>query len=349
MKTKSLLLLSLVGLFFLSCSWIPVNAQEFIDQKNQELDLKLQLLDSKLDLLDSKIKLWESKPDELDIRLHEIDNQIKNLAFDPQELNSRFNKIDSLIREIEKFKVPPVILEPAIQGKIDSVIREIEKFYVPPIIPEPAIQDREFEYFEDYKSTIMIDPVRLFEGTFQLSYERLLTDRFSVSLSGLATYATEKGLTNYFLSNQEFSYFSTASNSYKEYHGESIAGGGIILQCRDYLLADFPSRRKPPLGLYAAPQLLYRRILITGETREFIDDEWVDKEIKQRLNIFSAGTLIGVRIPVMKVLFIDLFVGGSIRLSKYDKEAGFTKYKQWNNIDFSGVFPTAGIGIGILK
>jgi len=324
MKTKKALLLSVIGLLILSRSGIPVYAQEPIDQKTQQLDLKLQLLDSKLDLLDSKIKLWESKPEELDIRLHEIDNQIKNLAFNPQELNSMFNKIDSMIRELEKTELPPVI-------------------------PERYIQEKELEYYKDYRSAIMMDPVRLFEGTFQLSYERLITDKFSVSLSGLATYATEEGLTNYFFSNQTFNYFDAKTNSYMDYRGESIAGGGLILQCRDYLLADYPSRRRPPLGLYTAPQLLYRRILITGERMEYINDEWVEKEIKQRLNIFSAGAIIGARIPFMKVLFVDLFVGGDIRLSKYDKEAGFTKYKDWYNIDFSGVFPTAGIGIGILK
>jgi len=324
MKTKKVLLISVMVLFMMLHSGISVYAQESIDQRTQQLDLKLQLLDSKLDLLDSKIKLWESKPDELDIRLHELDDRIRTLAFDPQELNSKFNKIDSMIREMEKTELPPVI-------------------------PERYIQERELEYHKDYRSAIMMDPVRLFEGTFQLSYERLITDKLSVGLSGLATYATERGLTNYFFTNQELSYYSLASDSYVDYQGESIAGGGVILQCRDYLLADYPSRKKPPSGLYAAPQLLYRRILITGESMEYVDEEWVEKEIKQRLNVFSAGAVIGARIPFMKVLFVDLFVGGNIRLSKYDKEAGFTKYKDWYNIDFSGVFPTAGVGIGILK
>jgi len=256
--------------------------------------------------------------------LDELDDRIRDLAFDPQELNSKFNKIDSMMREMEKTKLSP-------------------------IIPERDIQERELEYHKDYRSAIMMDPVRLFEGTFQLSYERLITDKLSVGLSGLATYATEEGMTNYFFANQEFLYFNVASDSYVDYKGESIAGGGIILQCRDYLLADYPSRRRPPSGLYAAPQLLYRRILITGESMEYIDEEWVKKEIKQRLNVFAAGAVIGARIPFMKVLFVDLFVGGNIRLSKYDKEAGFTKYKDWYNIDFSGVFPTAGVGVGILK
>jgi len=38
-----------------------------------------------------------------------------------------------------------------------------------------------------------------------------------------------------------------------------------------------------------------------------------------------------------------------LRLSKYFRESHFTKYKKWNNIDYSGVLPTAGISIGILK
>ncbi|KPK86684.1 MAG: hypothetical protein AMS27_04405 [Bacteroides sp. SM23_62_1] len=324
MKTKNVLSPGILGLLILLCPGVPVGAQELIDQKTEQLDLKLQLLDSKLDLLDSKIKLWESKPEELDVRLHEIDNQIKNLTFNPNELNSKFIKIETMLNELEKARIPPVI-------------------------PEPKIQEQDLDFHIEYKSAIMMDPVRLFEGTFQLSYERLLTSRFSVSLSGLATYATEKGMTNYFFSRQELAYFDKANDAYIDYQGESIAGGGIILQCRDYLLADYASRRKPPTGLYAAPQLLYRRILITGERMEYIDEEWVEKEIKQRLNVFSAGTLIGARIPFMKVLFVDVFVGGNIRLSKYDKEAGFTKYKNWYNIDFSGVFPTAGVGIGILK
>ncbi len=326
MKTKNVLLIGIMCFFMMFHSGISIYAQEPIDHRTQQLDLKLQLLDSKLDLLDSKIKLWESKPEELDIRLDELDERIRTLAFNPQELNSKFNKIDSMIRELEKTELPPVI-------------------------PERYIQERELEYHKDYRSAIMMDPVRLFEGTFQLSYERLITDKLSVGLSGLATYATEEGLTNYFFSNQTFNYFDAMSDSYIDYKGESIAGGGIILQCRDYLLADYSPRKKPPAGLYAAPQLLYRRILITGEHMEFVEEEeeWVEKEIKQRLNVFAAGAVIGARIPFMKVLFVDLFVGGNIRLSKYDKEAGFTKYKDWYNIDFSGVFPTAGVGVGILK
>ena len=197
----------------------------------------------------------------------------------------------------------------------------------------------------------MLNPVSLFEGTFHLSYERLFNDKFSGSISALATYATEEGIAQYFFANQSFAYLDKASNSYEIYQGESIAGTGIILQGKNYLLSNFKAKKKAPLGLYAAPQLMYRRVWITGEAMEYNvdEDEWVEKVIKQQLNICSAGVVIGTKIPVLKVLVVDIFVGGNIRLSKYDDESGLTKYKKWYNIDYSGVFPTAGIGIGILK
>ena len=332
MKKKCVSMMCILYLLLSSFSAVYIKAQEPVDQilqdpieqKSQQLDLKLQLLDTKLDLLDSKIKLWESKPEELDIRLDEMDDRIKALAFEPSDLNNQFIKIDSLIEELKETQIPVELSQ-----------------------PDLSFQDQ--EYMIEFKSAIMLDPIRLFEGTFCLSYERLITDKFSVGISGLATYATEDGLTNYFFANQELAYFDKLSDSYIDYQGESIAGGGFILQCRDYLLADYQSKKRPPTGLYAAPQLLYRRLLITGEQMEFVEDEWVKKVVKQRLNIGSAGVVIGVRVPFRKVLFADFFLGGHIRFSKYDGEAGLTKYKDWFNIDFSGVFPTAGIGIGILK
>ena len=326
-----------------------VMAQDGMDQKSQQLDLKLQLLDTKLDLLDSKMKLWETKPEELDLRLDEIDERIKSLAFEPTELNDQFYKIDSLIAKLKEIQIPDESSHSGLSRTGLSQFDKSQSDFSPSDLSQPDLYYQQSEYNPEFKSAIMLDPVRLFEGTLCLSYERLITDKFSLGISGLATYATEDGLTNYFFENQKLAYYDALSDSYIDYKGESIAGGGVILQCRDYLLADYQDRKRPPTGLYAAPQLLYRRILITGEEMEYVEDKWVEKVIKRRLNIGSAGVIIGVRVPFIKVLFADFFLGGHIRFSKYDKEAGLTKYKDWYNIDFSGVFPTAGIGIGILK
>jgi hypothetical protein len=293
------------------------------------LDVKLQLLDSKLELLDAKIKLWEAKPKELDIKLSELGDKINSMDFEPQMVTKKFKEIDSLLKireEPERY----VDLQP-------QVIHESEPVFIP-----------------DYKSAIMLDPTKLLEGTFYISYERILNGRFSVNVAGMATYSTKQGMSNFYFSNQSFAYFDALSNSYHSYKGEVMYGGGLNVQFRNYLLASHPNRQKAPLGLYAAPQLMFRKMLITGyyqEMEEINPGEFepVDKQITQHLNIYAGGVIIGLKVPLFKVLTVDLFAGGNIKLSKYNNEKGFTKYKDWFNIDFSGVSPIAGIALGILK
>jgi hypothetical protein len=331
MKQKLTCLTVTVVFLLIMASGLPANGQDTISQKSEMLDLKLQLLDSKLELLDVKIKLWESKPKELDIKLKEIGSKIDSMDFDPKEITTKLNEMESLIKEARE----------------QEVVSSVE--YQPMELREP-----EPVYIPSYKSAISLDPVRLLEGTFCLSYERVLNSRFSVNLSGMATYSTKQGISNYWFSNQSFAYFDAANNLYQPYEGEVMAGGGINIQFRNYLLANHNERQKAPLGLYAAPQVTYRNMKITGYTREWTEvepGEWemVDKQIVQHLNIFAGGVMVGMKIPLFKVLFVDIFAGGNIRLSKYRDEEGFTRYKDWFNIDFSGVSPVAGIAIGILK
>lgn len=320
-----------IGLFLIVVSCPETYGQDSISQKSQMLDLKLQLLDSKLELLDTKIKLWEAKPKELDIKLTELNSRISSMAFDPQLMTKKLNKLDSLFKKSQE-TVRTVETQPRVVAK-----------------PEP-----EPEFVPDYKSSIMLDPVRLLEGTFYLSYERVLNPRFSLNVGAMATYSTKQGLSNYYFSNQSFAYLDASTNQYHFYEGEVMSGGGINIQFRNYLLANHTNRQKAPLGLYAAPQVMYRKITITGNYREMEETdpgvfEMVDKKVIQHLNIFAGGAILGMKIPLFKVLTVDLFAGGNIKLSKYKNEDGFTKYKDWFNIDFSGVSPVAGIAIGILK
>ena len=312
-------------------SSLPFYGQDTISQKSEMLDLKLQLLDSKLELLDVKIKLWESKPKELDIKLKEIDSKITSMDFDPQVMTDRLNEMDSLLR-----------------------VTQDQQNMIPVEIQSPVLLEREPVFIPSYKSAITLDPARLLEGTFCLSYERILSNTFSINVSGMATYSTTQGLSNYYFTNQSFAYFDAVNNVYQPYEGEVMAGGGINIQFRNYLLANHNERQKAPLGLYAAPQVTYRNMKITGNYQELTEIEpgefeMVDKQIIQHLNIFAGGVIVGMKLPLFKVLAIDLFAGGNIKLSKYRGEDGFTKYKNWFNIDFSGVSPVAGIAIGILK
>jgi len=296
------------------------------------LDLKLQLLDSKLDLLDSKIKLWEAKPKELDIRLNEIASKVRSMDFDPRAITRKVNEMDSLI------KLPRTDINP-------------DK----PFESAPHIDAEEIPVFNpEYHSAIMIDPVRLMEGTFYMSFEKTISPAFSFNVGGMATYSTNQGISNYFFTNQSFALFDASTKEYRSYNGEVMSGGGINFQLRNYLMANHPGRKKAPLGLYAAPQLMYRRIKIKGNYSEQVQVEsggWElqKKEVTQHLNIYAGGVILGLKLPLFNALAIDIFAGGNIKLSSYTNEDSFTKYKSLFNIDFSGVSPVAGIAIGILK
>ena len=118
---------------------------------------------------------------------------------------------------------------------------------------------------------------------------------------------------------------------------------------KNYLLTDLYKKQRSPVGLYAAPNLLFRRLWLSGMSEYFLEDEWVEEEVTRLLNIFAVGAHIGWKFTFLKVLYIDMYAGGQIRLAKYDDEERFTRYKSLGNIDFSGVMPTAGLSIGILK
>jgi len=333
MKSKICNPVIFIGLFFLLVTMPQSYGQDSITQKSQMLDVKLQLLDSKLELLDTKIKLWEAKPKELDIKLTELSSKINAMDFNPQLMTKKVNEIDSL------YKVRQQQLKP-VENKIIEV-KETKPEKVP-------------EFEPVYKSTIMFDPIRIMEGTFSLSYERVLNPRFSFNVAYMGTYSTKQGLSNYYFSNQSFAMFDKASNQYTSYQGEVMSGGGVIVQFRNYLLANQPGRQKAPLGLYAAPEIMFRKLSITGITKQLVETDpgvfnMVDQKVYQHLNIFAGGVILGYKLPLFKVLAIDIFVGGNIKLSKYKNETDFTKYKNMKNIDFSGVSPVAGIAIGILK
>lgn len=307
--------------------------QDTMDERSRMLDVKLQLLDSKLELLDAKIKLWEAKPKELDVKLDEIDSRIQSMDFEPEEFRNRLNQIDSLVRIATEREVNAPRFE-AVQP-VELPVQELPEF-------NPV-----------YNSTISLDPARLLEGTFSMAYERIINPRFSVAVSGMATYSTSQGISNVYFSNQSFAFFDASSNTYQSYSGEVIAGGGFGVQFRNYLLAGHPGKKQAPLGLYAAPQFMYRQMKITGYSNELVevDGKWerVDVEVHQHLRVYALGAVLGLKVPLFKAISVDVFAGGNIRLSKYNGEKGYTKYKDWFNIDYSGVSPVVGVAIGILK
>lgn len=277
---------------------------------SQDTTKQSQILDLKIQLFDAKLQLLDSK--------------INTLSSKSEELYFNFLQMDSV------FKL-----------KIDSLNYMLDV--------QQTLNYTDTIPVKTYKSVIKLSPNRLFEGTFQLSYERVLKNNFSVDIACMLTYLTKKGLGGGYLENQNLYGYNATTDSYYQYEGKMLSGWGIILQARNYLLPKINSNNKAPIGIYAAAHLMYRDLLITGTSKERQDTVWVDKETKQNLDILAGGVLLGYNFEINKVISIDIYAGGVIRLSKYYREPNITKYKQWNNIDYSGVLPTAGINIGILK
>jgi len=83
--------------------------------------------------------------------------------------------------------------------------------------------------------------------------------------------------------------------------------------------------------------------------RQWQDPVFVEHERNRNLNVMAAGITLGGKFLLLNVFSLDLYLGGTLRLAAYPDEDGFTRYKPWNNIDYSGVLPTAGINIGIVQ
>lgn len=167
----------------------------------------------------------------------------------------------------------------------------------------------------------------------------------------MATYATKEGIANYYLSNQSLYYYNEELADYVSYESENISGFGGSIAWRNYLLPRTRSNYSSPRGPYVAPLVMYRRIILSGFDQVFNEEEGKNEvvEVVQYLNVFSGGFLAGWQFVLWNAIAADVYVGGMIRLSKYDGDAQFTKYKQLQNVDFSGVMPSFGFKIGIVK
>jgi len=301
-----------------------VHGQQESGIDRQLIDMKLELLNSQIELFNSQLKVWEAKPEELEKKLSEIDYRIERLEFDPSYFNDKLREIEMLIMDY------------------NSTEEKGMNRFLRPFRPDTLVPGI-------YKSAVSLNPVRLVEGTFHISYEYAITPKLGLGISGLATYATEEGISGYYMKRQSLDYFNEALQSSIPYSNKNIAGFGVELTLKNYLLTDLYKRQRSPVGLYASPDLLFRRLWLSGISTYILEDEWIEEEVTRLLNIFALGGNLGLKFTLVRVLYIDIYAGGLIRLAKYDDEERYTRYKSLGNIDFSGVMPTAGISIGILK
>ncbi len=184
--------------------------------------------------------------------------------------------------------------------------------------------------------SIRLNPSRLFEGTFALSYEHTLCKDWTLDITALGTYGTKRGIGGLYFESQ---FASDFSGNY--YSADMISGWGIMAMPKYFLIS-----KRNLTGAYAAPYAMFRRVSLTGQTYTW---EGEPSTVTRNVNIYSVGVTLGGKIALFKYYCIDFYVGGAFRLAKYDNDKGVTQFKQWTALDYSGVLPSAGISIGILK
>lgn len=224
----------------------------------------------------------------------------------------------------------------------DSLIRELEKKNRQYTIDTSAPKQ--------IKWVIGMDPARLFEGTMMISVERVFGKTFSLQGSVLGTYVSRNGFGGGYLNSMTLESYDSRTNSYFPYSSDQLSGFGFALEVKNYL----GSGSKAPFGIYASAQVLYRHIVIEGTwpyyCNDYYDDYcWPSDNFKQKLNMIRTGFFLGYKFTIGNVVSLDLFAGGVFRLSGYENEPHLTKLKNWKSIDYTGVLPSAGITIGILK
>lgn len=197
-------------------------------------------------------------------------------------------------------------------GSISAqVVEEVDTIYV-------------YEY-PPVNNILKMSPFHFFDGTFHLSYERFLSDKHSIQISG--------GIhsQNNFINN------------------EPNFGTQEELQYRYYALAPRNSGEGSRQvfffkGLFAAPFVTHRwRQLVTQQW------DWIAQEnvlVDQNINDFSGGVVLGAQIAFGNVFFMDAYFGGGIRRS-FGVEGNSNFFVGPTGVGYSGVIPKAGFNIGI--
>lgn len=280
-----------------------------------EVEVKHELMETKTALLETKLILLEQKVNNMEMETQYVMDDLSGLELYYQ------HKLDSSLKLLNK--------------KITNFRKE--KY------PEKT-----------YKSAIQMDPIKVLQGTLQLSYERMINPSSSIDVAILGTYVTENGLGFGYVKNQELSVYDEYYGDYRYINAQMFRGLGGILQYRYYLPAGKWINSNPPLGFYVGPQLMYRKVWIDGEFSDIIyleDGSTLSPitKISEQLDIVSGGIFIGGKFNLLDVFCVDIYAGGSLRLSKYGGEKELTRYKDWMNIDYTGVVPSAGLRVGILR
>lgn len=184
-----------------------------------------------------------------------------------------------------------------------------------------------------------LDLFRAVQGTIQLTHEHRISNRFSVNIGIMGTYASTRGLAKPYLKAQDFSFKDATTNKVYALENVEALGYGINFQLRKYL-SKFPNNSL--VGFYFAPEIFYRRLNLSSLVE-------TNLEIKRNLNLGYIGYAFGYQKNFRDIVCIDTYIGGGFFLSQYTDEPKLTRFRNNYQVDFTGMYLNMGVLIGVVR
>jgi Protein of unknown function (DUF3575) len=188
-------------------------------------------------------------------------------------------------------------------------------------------------------SVYRMDFFRAVQGTIQLAKELKISRCSSLSLAGMGTFASTRGLAKPYLKAQEFNYIEPTSNLKYNLNDVEVKGFGINLQFRRYHDSTFS-------GWYIAPELFYRKLFLSSEVSTSTQN---NIDVTRQLHLAYIGYSLGYQKIFRDAIVIDAALGGGFFYSHYQNEKSFTKYRNNYQIDFTGFYLNASFSVGLSK
>ncbi|MCX7954483.1 MAG: hypothetical protein N3A01_04750 [Bacteroidales bacterium] len=194
--------------------------------------------------------------------------------------------------------------------------------------------------------SIRIDPFRLFNVTLFIIGEKQISNNSSIEFSPIIIYGSKE---DNFIKELAIARPEYENNIYTKYSNNFLIGGGLYISYKHYL----DNKKHKISGTYINNKIIMQRTSIS--TLETIwtyvnSDKLIISEEEKTYNLNSLFLAIdfGYKLLLRSKFCIDVYIGGGLKLSKYDHQS-LTKYRDIGNYDYSGVTISIGGSIGFIK
>ena len=175
------------------------------------------------------------------------------------------------------------------------------------------------------KNIIKISPFHFVEGTFLMSYERMLNEQKSSIMVSLGLNSRERSWNN----SSQFGFQEEIQYRVYVAPPKDVGARG-----RNFMFFK---------GFYAGPYISHRFRSTTEPQWDWITQQ--NSPTKTEINEVSGGVLMGVQIAFANKVFADFFLGGGVKRSFGEVPQGF--FIDITQPGYNGVIPKIGLQIGI--